>query len=120
MTDEHRVDIERCPGRATASHAGETIADSTRALTVRETGYAPAVYFPVADVAMERLQATDRRTRCPYKGEASYWTVAVGGREARNAAWGYADPIPAASALKDHIAFYSDRIDIRAGEDKAA
>ena len=116
MKDEHRVDIERCRGRASATYAGETIADSARALMVRETGHPPAVYFPVADVAMRRLRATDRRTRCPWKGEASYWTVAVGGGEAGNAAWGYPDPIPAAAALKEHIAFYADRIEVNGGD----
>ena len=116
MKEEHRVDIGRCRGRASASYAGETVADSDRALAVRETGHPPVVYFPVADVAMRRLRATDRRTRCPWKGEASYWTVAAGGGEAANAAWGYPDPIPAAAALKGHIAFYGDRIDVRGGD----
>ena len=116
MKDEHRVDIERCRGRVSATYAGETIADSARALMVRETGHPPAVYFPVADVAMRRLRATDRRTRCPWKGEASYWTVAVGGGEAGNAAWGYPDPVPAAAGLKGHIAFYADRIEVSGGD----
>lgn len=111
MTDDHRVDIEPCTLRVRVRFGGETVADSARALVVRETGYGPVHYFPVADVAMERLHETDRVTRCPYKGEASYWTVAAGGRKAENAAWGYRRPIPAAAALAGHIAFYAERMD---------
>lgn len=117
--NEHRVDIEPGAQRMTARFAGETIADSTRALTVRETGHAPVPYFPVADVRMDLLRATAHRTRCPYKGEASYWTVAAGGQTAENAAWGYRDPIPAAGALKDHVAFYADKVACRGGDESA-
>ncbi len=117
MTDEHRVTITPGKRRVRASLGGVTIADSAHALTLLETGYPPVVYFPIADVKQEFLTPTDRRTRCPYKGEASYWTVSAGGEVAGNAAWGYPNPIPDAAALKDHVAFYADRIDHRYEDD---
>ena len=110
MADGHRVEIGPARGRARARLAGAVVADSARALSVRETGRAPALYFPPADIAMARLRPTERRTRCPWKGEARYWTVEAGGRAAGNAAWSYPDPIPAAAALKAHIAFYPDKL----------
>ncbi len=111
MARPHRVDIEPSPRRVRALFAGATVADSTNTLLVRETGYRPVYYFPFADIAAGLLAATDHHTRCPYKGEASYWTISANGRTADNAAWGYPEPIPAAAALKDHVAFYWDRLD---------
>lgn len=113
MADSGRVRFERAAGRVTASFAGETVADSARVVMLHETGYPPVAYFPAADVAMSRLRATDRRTRCPHKGEASYWTVAAGGEAAENAAWTYRAPLPAAAAIAGHVAFYSDRVAVR-------
>lgn len=112
MADEHRVEIGPARGRARARLAGAVVADSARALLACETGHAPVLYFPPADVAMARLRATERRTRCPYKGEARYWTVEAGGRAAGNAAWSYPAPIPAAAALKAHVAFYPDMLEV--------
>ncbi len=117
MADGHRVEIGPARGRARARLAGAVVADSARALLARETGHAPVLYFPPADVAMARLRPTERRTRCPWKGEARYWTVEAGGRAAGNAAWSYPDPIPAAAALKAHIAFYPDRLEVGLEED---
>ena len=112
MIGEHRVDIARTGERSAAAFGGETIADSARGLVVRETGHEPVLYFPLADVAAEKLRRTGRRTRCPWKGEARYWTICAGGVEAENAAWEYPEPIPAAAALRGHVAFYADRVDI--------
>ena len=106
------MDIGPARGRARARLAGAVVADSARALLARETGHAPVLYFPPADVAMARLRATERRTRCPYKGEARYWTVEAGGRAAENAAWSYPAPIAAAAALKARVAFYPDKLEV--------
>ncbi len=107
----HRVDIEPSPRRVRAVFNGETIADSTDMKLVFETRHLPVYYFPRTDVRMDHLTATDHHSHCPYKGDASYWTVTVGDRNAENAVWSYLDPIGGVSGLKDHMAFYWNKMD---------
>lgn len=102
---------EPFPKRVRAELGGETVADSRRVMALFETGRMLVFYFPRDDVAMDRLDPTERSTRCPLKGEARYWTVRGGGKEARNAAWAYDDPIESAAFLEGHIAFEHDAID---------
>ena len=87
------------------------IADSRAALRVEETRHAPVLYFPREDVRFEHLQPSEHETFCPFKGAASYWSIAVGDRREENAVWGYEDPFPEVASLKDHLAFYEDRVD---------
>jgi uncharacterized protein (DUF427 family) len=91
--------------------ADQTIADSTHTLLLSESGLQPIHYFPRADVRTEVLEPSDRHTRCPKKGEASYHTLRVGDRVEEAAAWYYPDPLPGAEAIRDHIAFYFGRMD---------
>lgn len=107
----HRVDIEPAGRRLTARFNGAVIADSRTALVVRETGYPPVVYFPAADVHMARLSPSAHKTYCPFKGEASYWHLAAGGRVSENAAWSYPAPYDECLELADHVAFHADRLD---------
>lgn len=100
--------------------AGETIADSRRTLIVRERGYAPVRYFPREDVRMDLAERMDGRTYCPFKGEASYWTLRVGGRSEDDAMWSYETPYDEALALKDRVAFYRDRMDRWREDDEEA
>jgi uncharacterized protein (DUF427 family) len=88
-----------------------TIADSTRALLLSESGHQPVYYFPRSDVRAEVLEPSERHTRCPKKGEASYYTLRVGDRVEEAAAWYYPEPLPDAEAIKDHLAFYFHRMD---------
>lgn len=90
---------------------GVTIADSRRTKRVLETSHPPVYYIPPADVRREYLTPTDRVTICEWKGHASYYTVAVGGKVAANAAWYYPDPTPPYAALKEYIAFYPGEMD---------
>ena len=90
---------------------GETIAESANIVVLHEIGHGPVRYFPRPEVLMDRFRRTDHATHCSYKGDAAYWTVEAGGRVAENAAWSYEDPIPAAVAMKDLIAFCPDRVD---------
>src|ERR1051326_8155313 len=90
----HRVDVEPTPRRVRVVFNGQTIADSKRAVLLRESNLLPVYYFPPEDVRGEFLEATEQHTRCPYKGEASYWTIKVGDKVAENAMWGYLDPLP--------------------------
>src|SRR5579884_1898999 len=89
----------------------QTIADSTHTQLVSESGLQPVYYFPRADVRAEVLEPSERHTRCPKKGEASYHTLHVGDRVEEAAAWYYPEPLPGAEAIRDHLAFYFDRMD---------
>jgi uncharacterized protein (DUF427 family) len=106
------VRIKANLNRVRAAFGGRVIADTRKALTVVETGCAPVLYFPRADVEMGYLDKTDHHTRCPYKGQASYFTLAVDGQAAENAVWSYEDPLPAVLALKGYLAFYPDKVEI--------
>jgi len=106
-----RIQVEPWPRRVRAVLGHVAVADSERVLLLLEKGHLPVYYFPPDDVRMDLLEPTDRHTRCPYKGEASYWTVRAGGREAANAAWGYLDPLPERTDIKGHVAFYWGRMD---------
>jgi uncharacterized protein (DUF427 family) len=109
--DQHRVHVEPTPRRVRVTFNGQTVADSKRALLLRETGHLPVYYFPPEDVRGEFLEPTELHTRCPYKGEASYWSVRVGDRVAENAMWGYLDPLPGREDIGGYRAFYWQRMD---------
>jgi uncharacterized protein (DUF427 family) len=108
---DHRVDLSREPLRIRVLFNGETIADSRDAVTVRETGCEPVYYLPRADIRMERLEPTRHHSRCPFKGEASYWSVRVGDRTAENAVWSYETPYDEVLGLKGRLAFWKGRVD---------
>ena len=87
------------------------MADSCRAQYLRETKHLPVYYFPIDDVRRDFLIATDHNSHCPFKGDASYWTVKVGDREAQNAVWSYKQPYLEVSEIQDYLAFYWDKMD---------
>ena len=107
---DYRVDLESSERSVRVSLAGETIAESDRALRVLETKHDPVIYVPREDVHLDRLERTDHETFCPFKGEASYWTVRAGGRVEENAVWSYESPFEQVAGLKDYMAFYPDRV----------
>jgi uncharacterized protein (DUF427 family) len=107
----HTITTEPIDGVVTARWGGEVIAESRDALLLRETGLRPVTYFPIADVRMDLLHRTEHHTRCPFKGEASYWSIEVGDRRSEDIAWAYEDPLPARADLKGRIAFYADRLE---------
>lgn len=90
---------------------GVTIAETTRAKRVLETSHPPVYYIPPEDIRMEYLTQTPRHSYCEFKGEASYWTIAVGERTSLNAGWSYPMPSPGFEAIRNHIAFYASRVD---------
>lgn len=108
----HTVRVKANLNRVRATFGARLIADTRKALTVLETDCPPVVYFPRADVEMSYLIRTEHHTRCPYKGEASYFTVAVDGQAAKNAVWSYEAPLPAVLALKGYLAFYPDKVEV--------
>ena len=108
---DHPITLTRSAKRVRVRFAGAVIADSTRVLTLKEASYPPVHYIPRTDADMGALQRSAHHTNCPYKGEASYFTIVIGGRRADNAAWSYEQPYPAVAEIKDHLAFYPDRVD---------
>lgn len=109
---DHPILVRPHGGRVRVSLAGETVADSRDAQVLYECGYPPVYYLPREDVRMDRLTPTDHRTHCPYKGDASYWTVRAGDETADNAAWSYEDPFDAVAAIAGYLAFYPDAVEI--------
>ncbi len=107
----YRISIEPAGHRVQVRFGGVTIADSERGLILRETRLPPVHYLPKADVRMDLLESSDHRTHCPFKGNASYWTVRVGERVAEDAVWAYEKPLPEAEPIRGHVAFYRDRMD---------
>ena len=108
---DHRVDLVPEGRRVRVIFAGAVIADSTAALRVEETGHGPVHYLPEKDVHIDLLRPTAHHTYCPFKGNCSYWTIAVDGKQAENAVWGYREPYDEASGLAAHYAFYNSRVD---------
>ncbi len=107
----YRIRFEPTPRRIRTAFAGETVADSARAMLMLESKHLPVYYFPRADVRADLLIESDHATRCPFKGQASYWSVRVGERVAENAAWSYLEPLSEAAAMKGYMAFYWDRME---------
>lgn len=108
---DHPITIARNGRRVRVTFAGRTIADTASALTLTEATYPPVFYIPRADADMAVLTPTAHHTHCPYKGEASYFTIGADGRTAENAVWSYETPFPAVAEIKDHLAFYPNRVD---------
>jgi len=108
---DHPIAIEANPARVVVSVAGRIVADSQNALTLREASYPAVQYIPRKDVDMSLLERTDHRTYCPYKGDCAYFSIPAGGKRAVNAVWSYEAPYAAVAGIKDHVAFYPDRVD---------
>ncbi len=105
----HRVAVRRSAGRFTVQLGGRLLADSENVLIVEESGYGAVVYFPPQDVSLDLLSATDSRTTCPFKGEASYFSAEDA---TRDIAWRYPVTYDEVSAIAGHVAFYTDRIQL--------
>src|SRR6266481_7790141 len=108
---DHPISIQRNPARVVVSVAGRMIADTSNALTLREADYPAVQYIPREDVDLSQLERTDHATYCPYKGDCSYYSVPAGGKKSANAVWTYENPYPAVEEIKEHVAFYPDRVD---------
>lgn len=109
---DHPITVERNPARVVVTVAGTKIAESSEVLALRESTYPAVQYVPRKDVDMSALERTDHATYCPYKGEASYYTIRGGDQALANAVWTYEQPYDAVADIRDHLAFYADRVDI--------
>lgn len=108
---DHPITIAPNPKRVRVIFNGRIVAETTRALTLREAGYAPVAYIPRADAHIALYSRTARATYCPYKGEAAYFSLKVEGRTSDNAVWTYETPYPAVGEIKEYLAFYPSRVD---------
>jgi uncharacterized protein (DUF427 family) len=113
LTKEQRlIEIDSLKGRVVIRAGKQVIAESTSALELRETGHEPVRYVPVSDVHASFLQSSDTKSYCPYKGDAVYYDVVTPAWITADAAWRYRDPIPSATAIAGHIAFFGDRVQV--------
>jgi uncharacterized protein (DUF427 family) len=108
---EHRVDLLPEARRVRVTFGGAVIADSGDAIRCEETGHGPVHYIPAKDVRLDLMQPTEHKTYCPFKGDCSYWTIAIDGKQSENAVWGYREPYDEARGLAGHYAFYKTRVD---------
>lgn len=108
---DHPITIERSPARLVVSVAGRVVADTRDALTLREATYPGVHYVPRKDVDMTLLRRTDHATYCPFKGDCAYYSIPAGGERSVNAVWTYEAPFAAVEAIRDHLAFYPNRVD---------
>lgn len=111
---DHPIDITASGTRVVVAAGDTTIADSTNALRLQEASYPPVHYLPPDSANWEVLRRTDTRTYCPYKGEASYYSVQTADGIVEDAVWTYEDPFPEVAQIARHLAFYPDRVTITA------
>jgi uncharacterized protein (DUF427 family) len=107
----HPITIAAAKHRVRVTHGGKVIADSRRALALKEASYPVVHYIPREDVDFSALTRTAHASHCPYKGDAAYYTVDAGGSPSDNAIWTYEAPYPAVGEIKDYLAFYPQRVD---------
>lgn len=108
----HTLQLEPQPGTTRAIFGGQVVAESTRTLRLLEGNYPPAFYFPQQDVKMDLLQKTSHSTHCPFKGDASYWSIGNEPGPGQNVVWGYESPFDQMQEIKDLLSFYTDRVEI--------
>ncbi len=105
---DHPITVTRSDAHVVVRAAGQVIAETRRALELREASYPPVFYIPRADADMTLLVRTEHASYCPYKGEAAYFSIRDG---AENAVWSYEAPYAAVAEIGDHLAFYPDRVE---------
>ena len=108
---DHPITLTPNRERVLVRVGGALIADTRAALTLKEASYPPVQYIPRKDVDMNLLQRTDHSSYCPFKGDASYYSIPSGGEKSVNAVWSYENPYPAVGQIKDYVAFYPSRVD---------
>lgn len=109
---DHPITVEKNPARVTVRVGDVVVADTNAALELYESNYPPVQYVPLADVDQSLLTATDTSTYCPYKGDASYYTLTTPSDELADVIWTYRAPYPAVAEIADHVAFYANKVEI--------
>ncbi|REG59282.1 uncharacterized protein (DUF427 family) [Paraburkholderia sp. BL6669N2] len=108
---DHPITVEPSNARVVVTVADKVIADTLKALVLREASYPPVYYIPRNDVEMTLLERTDHATYCPYKGDCAYYSIPSGGEKTVNAVWTYESPYAAVKEIAQHLAFYPNRVD---------
>jgi uncharacterized protein (DUF427 family) len=116
-TAEHPITITPTSGRVQVRVNGDVVADTRAALSLAESSYPVVQYIPIADVDPAVLTRTETHTYCPYKGDASYYSVTAAGATVDDAIWTYEEPYPAVAAIAGHVAFYPNKADIAVDPD---
>ncbi|WP_370312924.1 DUF427 domain-containing protein [Sagittula sp.] len=106
MTKTTHISITPAVGTWVVRAGGAVLGESARALELREGDLPPVIYFPREDIGMAFLDATDHKTTCPHKGEASYFSIMSKSRTYENAVWSYENPKEEVAQIKDYLAFY--------------
>ena len=109
---DHPITITPNPRRVRVTAGDVVIAESAKALTLKEARYPAVQYLPREDANMALLERTARTTHCPYKGDASYYSIKADGKTLDNATWTYETPFPAMTEISGHLAFYPDKVKI--------
>ena len=109
---DHPITVTPYKGKVVVRFAGEIVAETDAALELREASYRPVIYIPRSDALMEFYERSDHSTHCPYKGDATYFHLVAAGKRGDNAVWSYETPFPAMAMIKDHLAFYQDKVSI--------
>ncbi len=109
---DHPITIAHNSNRVIVMLGDKLLADTHRALTLREARYPAVQYIPRADVDMTQLVRTEHQTYCPFKGDCSYYSLPAAGQRGVNAVWTYEAPYAAVAPIRDHLAFYADRVAI--------
>jgi uncharacterized protein (DUF427 family) len=109
---DHPITVTPSGDHVVVRSGGATIADSRSTLVLREANYPPVRYIPLADVDRSQLAASELTTYCPYKGDASYYSIEPDTEHGTDAVWFYDDPYPAVAEIKGHVAFYPDRVEL--------
>jgi len=109
---DHPITITPNPKRVRVSIDGLVIADTKRALTLKEAKYPPVQYLPRDDANLALMERTGRVTHCPYKGDANYFSIVADGKTIENSIWTYETPFPAMADIAGHLAFYPDKVRI--------
>jgi len=108
---DHPITIEPLGRHVAVVVAGQTVAASDSALILREASYPPVIYIPRRDARMDLLERSNHASFCPYKGDASYFSIPAGGSRSINAVWSYEAPFPAVRGIQEYLAFYPERVD---------
>ncbi|MGC4940993.1 DUF427 domain-containing protein [Kribbella sp. DT2] len=109
---DHPITVEKNPDRVLVKVGGQVLADTRGALSLQESTYPAVQYVPRADVDLSLLERTDHETYCPYKGDAAYYSIPSLGEAGANTVWTYEQPYDAVADIKDHLAFYTDRVEL--------
>ena len=112
---DHPITVTPTPERVTVRVGDTVVAQTDRALSLAESNYPPVQYVPLADVDGELLRRTDLQTYCPYKGDASYYSLSTPVGELENVVWTYEDPYEPVAEIAGHVAFYPNKVEVSVG-----